>query len=297
MRTLRERASARGLRSVAVTFEPHPLEVVNPSAAPSLLTPGEEKLEILAETGIDYLAVLPFTPWLAGRSADQFVDEVLCSAFHLSYLLIGHDHGFGRQRTGNVGVLRALGATRGFDVEVLDAVSDRDGRPVSSTAIRRAIAGGDLHQAAAALGRPYSISGTVVPGAGRGRTLGFPTANLELASPRKLLPPPGVYAATVQTPSGPMDGMVNIGPRPTFGDPHCGIEAHLFGAPGDLYGARLRVDLAARLRETRRFAGPSELVAQLQRDRCDAVAALTGGAAAGNLNGCTRTQQSTPPPV
>ena len=271
---LASRATQLGLRSVLVTFEPHPLEVVNPSAAPLLLTVGEEKREVLAESGIDYLAVVPFTTALARYSAEEFVTHVLRERFRMEHLLMGHDHGFGRNREGDVEVLQALGARDGFRVEVVPPVSLGDGRPISSPAIRRAIAGGDLERAAFGLGRPYALGGRVVPGAARGRGLGFPTINLAPPSPRKMLPPQGVYAVRVQTPGGAYGGMLNLGPRPTFGDSAVSIEAHLFDATGDWYGAWVRVDFIARIRDTVRFESPQALIEQLRRDEHAARHAL-----------------------
>jgi riboflavin kinase/FMN adenylyltransferase len=271
---LATKAAGLGLRSLMVTFEPHPLEVVNPAAAPQLLTVGEEKREVLAESGIDYLAVVPFTATLARYAAEEFVTRVLRDRFSMEYLLMGYDHGFGRNREGDVEVLQALGARYGFRVEVVPPVSVGDGRPISSTSIRRAIAGGDLDRAAFALGRPYSLGGRVVQGAARGRGLGFPTINVAPPNPRKLLPPQGVYAVRVQTPGGAHGGMLNLGPRPTFGDQSVGIEAHLFDASGDWYGAWVRIDFIARLRETQKFANAAALVEQLRRDEDDARRAL-----------------------
>lgn len=279
------RARARGLPSVVVTFEPHPMEVVNPSAAPLLLTMWEEKLEVLAESGINYLAVLPFTSALAAFPAAEFVERVLRRRFRFEELLIGHDHGFGRQRAGNVDVLRELGEKDGFTVEVVDAVATAGGHSISSTWIRRAVAGGDLERACAALGRPYSVSGRVVEGSQRGRALGFPTLNLGAAPPRKLLPPEGVYAVRVQTPRGPAGGMMNLGPRPTFGDSTTTLEAHLFDTTGDFYGAHVRIDLIARIRATRSFASPELLMKQLKHDERDARHALTLFGASDNLTG------------
>ncbi len=279
------RARARGLPSVLVTFDPHPMEVVNPAAAPLLLTTREEKLEVLAESGIDYLAVVPFTPTLAAFSAEEFVERVLRQRFRFEELLIGYDHGFGRQRAGNVGVLRELGERDGFKVEVVDAVATPDGHSVSSTSIRRAVAGGDLERACVGLGRPYSVSGRVIQGSQRGRSLGFPTLNLGAAPSRKLLPPEGVYAVRAQTPRGPAGGMLNLGPRPTFGDSTTTLEAHLFDTTGDFYGAQVRLDLIARLRETRRFAAPEQLMKQLGQDELDARNALTLFGVPDNLKG------------
>ena len=268
-------ARDRGLASLLVTFDPHPLEVVNPAAAPPLLTVGNEKLEVLAESGIDYVAVLPFTPALQRLTAEEFVDQVLRGRFRMRALLMGHDHGFGRNRSGDVGTMQALGVTRGFEVEVIPAVATPGGRLISSTAIRRAVAGGDLDHAAEGLGRPYAISGTVGTGAGRGRELGFRTLNLDLPSPRKLLPPAGVYAVRVQTPRGAFGGMMNLGPRPTFGETALAVEVHLFDADGDFYGLPVRVDVVRWLRETRKFDGPAALVSQLRDDELAARGALT----------------------
>jgi riboflavin kinase/FMN adenylyltransferase len=280
-------ARSRSLKipSVLVTFEPHPLEIVNPSAAPLLLTTHYEKLEVLAETGIDYVAVLPFTPELAAFSAEDFVELVLRRRFRLRELLIGYDHGFGRQRAGNVDVLRTLGERDGFRVEVVDPVATPDGHSVSSTSIRRAIAGGDLERASAGLGRLYYVSGQVLEGSQRGRTIGFPTVNLGAPPARKLLPPEGVYAVRVQTPRGPVGGMMNLGPRPTFGDPATSLEAHLFDTGGDFYGAHVRIDFAKRLRETRRFASAEQLSQQLRRDEREARDALTLHQLPGSLKG------------
>jgi riboflavin kinase/FMN adenylyltransferase len=280
-------ARARHLKipSVLVTFEPHPLEIVNPAAAPLVLTTHDEKLEVLAETGIDYLAVVPFTAELAAYSAEDFVELILRRCFRLRELLIGYDHGFGRQRAGNVTVLKTLGERDGFLVDVVDPVSTPDGHSVSSTSIRRAVAGGDLDRAAEALGRLYSVSGRVIEGSKRGRTIGFPTLNLGPPPPRKLLPPEGVYAVRVQTPAGPVGGMMNLGPRPTFGDATTSIEAHLFDISADFYGAHVRIDFVARLRETRKFASTEQLSTQLAQDERDARNALTLLNIPGNLKG------------
>jgi riboflavin kinase/FMN adenylyltransferase len=260
------RARENGLRSVLVTFSPHPLEIVNPAAAPMLLTTGDEKSEILVETQIDYAVVLPFTPALAGYDAEQFVDHVLLGRLGMRELLVGYDHGLGRGRSGDAAMLEEFGVRRGFAVEVVPAAQARDGRPISSTSIRRQVAGGDLARAADGLGRPYSVSGVVIPGAARGRLLGFRTLNLAAPPRRKLLPPEGVYAVRVVTSSGSFGGMLNLGPRPTFGETVTTLEAHLFDAEGDWYGARVRVEFVARLRETRKFPSAEALMVQLGHD-------------------------------
>ena len=288
------RARRVGRPSLLVTFEPHPLEVLNPSAAPMLLTTRDEKLSLLAETGLDYVAILPFTSELAAQSAEEFVDRVLRERFRLAQLLIGHDHGFGRGREGDVDTLRALGASRGFAVEVVPPVVADTGEAVSSSRIRRALAAGDLAAAAASLGRDYGVSGRVVPGDARGRALGFPTINVRPDSPRKLLPPDGVYAVDVRTPGGRFGGMMNLGGRPTFGDERRTIEAHLFDAAGDFYGDLVQLAFVRRLRDTMKFDGVEALRAQLATDERDARGALTAVVEPGNVNGSTPAPPSTP---
>jgi riboflavin kinase/FMN adenylyltransferase len=280
-----ERARAAGLLSVAVTFDPHPLDVVNPSAAPPLLTLWDEKLEALSQTAIAHVAVVPFTTELAALSPDEFVERVLIETFHMRELFIGHDHGFGRGRAGDVESLRMIGRRSGFPVDVVDAVVGSDGAPISSTAIRRAVAHGDLARASDGLGRRYSFSGRVVSGEGRGKLLGFPTLNVALASHRKLLPPHGVYAVYAQGANGAFGGMMNLGPRPTFGDDTVSLEVHLFEATGDWYGKNVRVEFVSRLRDTMKFEGPKELVEQLNRDAEHARRALTSFAPPANVKG------------
>jgi riboflavin kinase/FMN adenylyltransferase len=262
------------LASVVITFEPHPLDVVNPSAAPPLLTLHDEKLELMAQTTLDYVAVLPFTPELAAKSPEEFVREVLIDRFAMRSLYIGYDHGFGRGRAGDVESLRVIGARLGFPVTAIEAERGSDGAPISSTGIRRALAHGDLARAHDGLGRRYSFAGTVGRGEGRGKDLGFPTLNVELASRRKLLPPHGVYAVQLSSTRGTFGGMMNLGPRPTFGDERVGLEVHAFDATGDWYGANVRVEFVARLRDTVRFDGPEALVAQLKIDAEQARAAV-----------------------
>jgi len=281
------------LVSVALTFEPHPLDVVNPSAAPPLLTLHEEKLELLAQTTVDYMAVLPFTPELAAKSPEEFVRDVLIERFALKSLYIGHDHGFGRGRTGDVESLRMIGSRLGFPVTAIDAVCGSDGAPISSTAIRRALAHGDLARAQDGLGRRYSFAGTVGRGEGRGKDLGFPTLNVELGSRRKLLPPHGVYAVLVNSARGVFGGMMNLGPRPTFGDERVGLEVHAFDATGDWYGAHVKVEFVARLRDTMKFSGPQALVEQLRTDEKNARSALTDLMRSANVNGSGTNTSST----
>ncbi len=275
LRRLVDLAASRQMASVLVTFAPHPTEVLRPASAPLLLTPGMEKLEALATIGLDYCAVLPFTTTLAALTAAEFVRDVLRPRFRMATLMIGHDHGFGRDRAGGREQLLALGHTDGFHVETVAPVATSDGTVVSSSAIRRAVAEGDLEGARRALGRRYSVAGVVQRGDQRGRTIGFPTINLGAAAPRKLVPPAGVYAAIVQTPAGAHGAMVNLGARPTVGDQRHTLEAHLFDFSGDLYGACVRVDFVAPLRPIQRFVGLEELTAQLAADGLAARTALT----------------------
>ncbi len=287
------RARAAHRVSLLVTFEPHPLEVINPSAAPGLLTTRDEKLSLLAKTALDWVAIVPFTPELAQLPAAEFVDSILLGRFGMAELLIGHDHGFGRGREGDITLLRSLGKSRGFKVDAVSPVLTSDGEPVSSTLVRRALAAGELERARALLGRAYSVSGPVVAGDARGRLLGFPTLNVDIADSRKLLPPDGVYAVRVEGSRGRFDGMMNLGGRPTFGDERRHIEVHLFDVGGDFYGDRVDVAFVARLRDTMRFSGPDALVAQLRLDADAARRALTALAESGNLNGSTHLPPST----
>jgi riboflavin kinase/FMN adenylyltransferase len=260
--------------TVIVTFDPHPLEIVNPAIAPPLLTLREEKLALFAEAGVSYVAVLPFTATLAAYEAERFVDDILLGRFAMRALLVGHDHGFGRGRMGDIDVLRTLGHSRNFGVVVLPPVHTADGSAISSTAIREAVAAGDLDRAALGLGRRYSVAGVVVRGDQRGRTIGYPTLNLAPLSARKLLPPDGVYAVRVQLPEGSYGGMLNLGPRPTVGDHVRRLETHVFDAGVDWYGAHVRLDFVARLRGTRPFAGLDALRSQLAEDERQARALL-----------------------
>jgi len=269
------RARARDLESVVVTFEPHPLEVVNPAAAPRLLTLPEERQRLLAQAGVDSVAVLPFTRELAELSPEQFMREVLRARFGMQELVLGYDHGFGRGRTGDLDVVRRIGRADGFAVDVVEPVRD-NGQPISSTLIRAAVAHGDLALADRWLGRPYSALGVVERGAGRGRSIGVPTLNLAVPDGRKLLPPDGVYAVWVQwgTDGQRVGGMMNQGPRPTFGVVERGLEVHLFDVDVELYGQTVLVEWVRRLREVHEFSSRQALVEQLARDRMAARESL-----------------------
>ncbi len=272
------RARAGKLASVLVTFEPHPLAVVNPAAAPKLLTLPAEKAALVQAQGIDQFVLMPFTPAVAQLDAEAFVGR-LCDEYGMQELVMGYDHGFGRGRAGDVELVERLARQRDFRMAVVDAVRD-NGQPISSTLIRTAVAHGDLDSGTRWLGRPYAIRGKVVRGAGRGRTIGIPTINLEPPDPRKLLPPDGVYAVSVTVGRRETGnekrygGMMNQGPRPTFGDQARTLEVHLFDFDGDLYGETVDVEWVQRLRDVQAFPSRDALVAQLERDRQAARATL-----------------------
>ncbi len=267
------RARSAGRMSVLVTFEPHPLAVVNPPVAPARLTTAAERLEALATCELDRVVTLRFDRAMAALEPEAFVERVLLQDCGMRELVIGHDHGFGRGRRGDVETLRAMGAGRGFTVDVVGEVLGQAGQPVSSTAIRRAVAGGDLASAARLLGRRYALSAMVERGAARGRTIGFPTLNLAIP-PEKLLPPDGVWAVVAETPVGRFGGMMNQGHRPTFGDGRRLLEIHCFGLAADLYDRQVRIEWVEPLRAIRAFDGVAALRRQLEIDGARARAIL-----------------------
>jgi riboflavin kinase / FMN adenylyltransferase len=284
LRRLAEVAAAAGRRSVLVTFHPHPLHVIRPGVAPRLLTLPAEKKEILAETGLDFVVFLPFTPVLAEYPPERFVDEILIGRLHMRHLVAGYDHGFGHGRAGTPDSLRRIGAERGFPVEVMPPVLLRGG-PISSTRIRRALEEGDVRTAAEALGRPYSLQGLVVRGAGKGRELGFPTANIEGLDPSKLLPLEGIYAIRGRSRGEVWDGLLHLGPRPTFQGLPASLEAHFFDVDRPLYGERLRIDFCGRIRGVQRFDTVAGLIAAMEADREAGRALFAAGGGACQIAG------------
>ncbi len=267
VREVCERAVRRGVPAVMVTFEPHPGAVLAPGSAIARLTTAVERLEVAAELGLERLVVLHFSAALAALPAERFVTEVLLGRCGMKELVIGTDHGFGHQRGADSTTLPALGERLGFAVAVVDPMPDATGQAVSSTRIRSALAVGELGQVAEWLGRPYRVSARVIPGAGRGKTIGVPTINLEGPPPEKALPPDGVYAALVEWGGGTAGAMLNQGPRPTVGDVRRSLEAHLFGVEQDLYGRMVRIEWVERLRDVQRFPSLDALRAQLVLDR------------------------------
>lgn len=263
---IRRRARSRGLRSVLVTFDRHPLTVVRPEDAPALLTTPDEKEEILAQSGLDYVAFLPFTRTLSRYLPEEFVRDVLVDRFRVRELVIGYDHGFGRSRSGNIDTLRALSEELGFDVDVVPEVTG-NGDDVSSTRIRRALEEGRIEEATRGLGRPYSLRGPVVHGQGRGRELGFPTANLKPPGGGKLIPREGIYAVRASLRSEILDGLLHLGPRPTFAGSSPSMELYLLEFDREIYGETVRVEFLSRLRDVLPFGSAAELVRQMREDR------------------------------
>jgi riboflavin kinase/FMN adenylyltransferase len=255
------RPHAGGRRRVAVTFEPHPLSVVDASRTPALLTPLDEKVEVLAGTGLDSLLVVRFTEELAAADPREFLQSIGLGSG--SHLVLGYNFRMGRDRCCDVARLSVLGAEMGYGLDVVPPVQ-YDDRPISSSRIREQLDAGDVVAAAAMLGRPYSISGTVVAGDGKGRTLDVPTANLSLPA-MKLVPGDGVYLIAAD---GRLDrpGLLYVGARPTFGAADTRIEVHLLDLDADLYGADLSVSLLRRLRRDVAFGSAEELGRQLKKD-------------------------------
>ena len=275
---LADRASARGLRTAVITFDRHPASVVRPASAPRLLTDLEQKLELLAETGVDYVYVVHFDRARATESAPDFVQSVVVDCLSARVVCVGADFHFGHRRQGNVALLVEMGASHGFEVTGLDLVGvdgGTGGDAVSSTAIRAALAAGEVQEATAMLGRPHEVRGTVVLGDQRGRELGFPTANLALPD-EIALPADGIYAGwLVRSDQSVHPTAISLGRRPTFYEdqPVSLLEAHLLDFDGDLYDEAVRVRFVARLRGEERFDSVDALVAQMHRD-CDRARTL-----------------------
>lgn len=281
---VRRVARERGLRSMIVTFEPHPLQVVRPQSAPRLLTSSEEKLELLRATGVDEVVTLEFTAELSRFSPKAFVEDILIARFGMRHLVTGYDHGLGRGRSGNVEALRELGRELGFEVDVVPALYIDDA-PISSTRIRKALECGDVVSAAVGLGRPFSLRGRVVRGEGRGRELGVPTANLDVQNGHKLLPREGIYAVRARVGERTLDGVLHLGPRPTFAGAAPTVELHLFDFDGDLYGATVDVAFCGRIRDIVAFPTVERLVVAMREDIARARSILTVGRACQDVDG------------
>jgi len=266
LRTARRIADAHGFRVRALTFEPHPAALVDPKNAPEKITLQPRRAELLRGAGADSVFVQAFTAEFAAQSAEAFVDGLL--AQHARALVVGPDFRFGKQRQGDVMLLRTLGEKHGFEVSIEEPVL-QEGQRVSSSAIRNALREGDIAAANRMLCRFHEVSGTVVKGDQRGRTIGFPTANI--AAEAVMPPTDGVYAVVARDLGASerevFHGIANLGTRPTFGAGRS-LEVYLFDFDRDIYGAQLRVGFVARIRGEQRFSGVAALKAQIERD-CD----------------------------
>jgi riboflavin kinase/FMN adenylyltransferase len=264
----RERAQALAGEVVVLTFDPHPARFFAPQLAPPMITPLERRLELLAEAGAEVVVIEPFDAAFAALEAEQFVEDVLGRNLGARHLVVGYDFTFGRGRRGTTALLSELGTRLGIGVSVIPPVS-AGGVVCSSTKIREFVLEGRVEGARLLLGRPFEVTGEVVHGAARGRALGIPTANLRPLG--ELLPRTGIYAARARRLGGdPLvrPAAVSVGTNPTFAgtSPEVTVEAHLLDFDGDLYGARLALELEARLRDERRFTSVDELVREIHRD-------------------------------
>ncbi len=269
------RAGELGSQPVALTFEPHPVKMLRPQVDLPLLTTPEQKFELLKEAGMAAVVVLPFTREFAAISARDFVVRYFVERLKAREVVVGHDYSFGHKREGNIDLLKELGQTLGFTVQVVWAV-EVNGAVVSSSLIRAMLKLGKVGEANKLLGRPYSVSGRVIVGKGRGaKVLGIPTANL--LPENDLLPASGIYAVVVHWGERVLPGVANIGTCPTFdGETTLSLEVHIFDFAANLYGESLEVEFIARLREERRFSSIEALGAQIRADIETARRVLTG---------------------
>jgi riboflavin kinase/FMN adenylyltransferase len=261
---LRRVAVERGATAVVMTFDPHPPRIVRPDKAPPLLMTKEQKLEAVAQTGIQGAAIVRFTPELSRWDPEMFVRTVLVDWLHVSEVWVGANFLFGHDRAGNFSLLRILGNRYGFRAEKIDPVRYKD-FVVSSTRVRRLVSEGRVDEAGALLGHQYYVDGTVIQGDRRGRTIGFPTANL--CTENELLPPHGVYATTTRIGEVVYASVTNIGTRPTVDDSgRVTVESHIFNLDRDLYGAAIRLGFVQRLRDERAFESVEQLQTQIAGD-------------------------------
>lgn len=261
---VREKARARGLKSVVITFDPHPLRVLLDRKTPPFITLTDQKLELLAQLGVDLTLCLPFTKAMAALEPEDFVRTYLVQGLNVKELIIGYDYAFGKGRKGNFQALAELGAKYGFHTEQVDSLMI-EGAIVSSTRIRDMVQAGMVWEVRPLLGRFYRVVGAVIRGKDRGgRLLGFPTANLKLVD--ELFPKPGVYAVWAEISGQTLAGVANIGFNPTFENNALSVEVHLLDFKADLYGQQLKVHFVQRLRDERKFSGIDELVVQIKKD-------------------------------
>ena len=264
---LQKRAQRTGAHATMITFEPHPQLVLPQPSRPAqeVLTTIEEKIEILNSLGLDRLVVAHFSPAFAGMNPEQFVTDILLEKLRMKEIIIGHDHAFGKDRSGNFSLLQRLGRERGFIVDSLPPLVV-EGDIVSSTKIRHSLLQGDAKAAAAMLGRPYSISGLVIHGDGRGTGLGFPTINLRPYSQYKLVPRAGIYASRTYLGGKPYASVTYIGTRSTFNQTDRVIETYIINFEGQLYGQEVKIEFVAFIRDDAKFTASSELIDQIKND-------------------------------
>ena len=260
-------AQKLGGQSAVMTFDPHPLKVLSPEKAPAFITCHRLKMDLIAGCGIDATIVIPFNHLFSRMSAREFVEIILVEHIGARAIIVGHDYRFGHTREGDIDFLRRLGREYGFEVDTVEGIRIDD-KVVSSTAIRRMIAGGLIKDANELLGHLFEVRGEVITGQRRGILLGFPTANIRM--PAMASPPTGVYVIEAEVEGKKYGGAANLGYNPTFGNTELSLEAHLFDFNGDLYGKTIAVRFIDRLREEVRFPGPAELAAQIGRDVAEA---------------------------
>jgi riboflavin kinase/FMN adenylyltransferase len=264
-----------GGESTVISFHPHPRLVLFPEDNPlRLLHTLEERIEAFREAGVDNLLLVPFTKEFSRLSSERFIDEVLVQTVGIHTIVIGYDHHFGKNRTGGLKELQEAGALRGFEVEEIPA-EQVDSANVSSTKIRKALQDGDIKTANRYLSYAYPLTGIVVHGQKLGRTIGYPTANIEPEDPYKLIPGEGVYLVSVHGEGVDHYGMCNIGRKPTVGDHPLGIEVHIFDFEGDLYGQRLTLKFLDWIRADQKFAGLEPLIAAIRADEAESRARIT----------------------
>ncbi|MFH1008658.1 MAG: bifunctional riboflavin kinase/FAD synthetase [Candidatus Latescibacterota bacterium] len=264
LREMRCKAKIRKGTSVVLTFEPHPQTVIAPESAPFLLTTKAERIAMLQKEEMDETLFLPFNEEMARLDAEDFVREILVEGIGAEVVVLGTNHAFGRGRSGNLQSIKRLGERFGFEVAAVPPLIV-DGAPVSSTRIRRLISEGRVADASRLLGRPYSLAGEVIWGDGRGRRLGFPTANLKIDHPRKLLPGDGVYAMWAEWNGARFPALMNIGFRPSFRSGRA-IEVHVLDFEETIYGATVRAYFVEKIRAERTFEGPEALSRQITKD-------------------------------
>lgn len=270
-----EKAREIGGEAIVYTFDPHPVEVLAPERKPVLITPLEEKLRLIGEQGIDVAICAPFTDKFASQPPEDFVKNILYDQIKIRHIFVGHDFTFGKDRRGNIALLKELGAKWGFHAEMIEAVR-LEGAVVSSTRIREFVARGEMAEAKKLLGRYYALTGKVIHGHGRGsRKLGFPTANLKPAG--MLFPKSGIYAVWAIFAGRRYEGVANLGWNPTFHDQKFSIEVYILNFDRDIYGENLQVDFVRRLRDETTFRGPEELIAQIKKDVAQAEKILRAG--------------------